>query len=70
MKCPNCGSEDTNVYSGKECDGFRRRNRRCKACKKCFSTIEVVVESRRKIEGVDIKYRKPTGFYWRIKKCT
>lgn len=56
MKCPYCGSADTNVIDSRVSDehGAVRRRRVCCRCDKRFTTYE-------RIEGIDLKVLKKTG---------
>lgn len=56
MKCPNCGSENNNVYFSNDRYGYRRRNRRCADCDFGFSTVEVTVYPHRMIQKITIDY--------------
>jgi transcriptional repressor NrdR len=42
MKCPACGYLDSKVVDSRPTDGSIRRRRECLACKKRFTTYEVV----------------------------
>lgn len=46
MKCPACGSNETQVIDTvKESSGGIRRRRSCRSCNKRFTTVERVVET-------------------------
>jgi transcriptional repressor NrdR len=46
MKCPACGSNDTQVIDTvRDASGGIRRRRSCKACGRRFTTVERIVES-------------------------
>lgn len=65
MRCPKCGSANTYVYAGRDINGWRRRNMRCMDCGEGFSTVEVIVQSNKPIEQVNVEYKSR-----RDKKCT
>ncbi len=42
MKCPYCGSEETDVMETRDGEGSTRRRRECRSCEKRFTTYERV----------------------------
>jgi transcriptional repressor NrdR len=54
MKCPYCGSEETEVVETRDGEGATRRRRECKKCEKRFTTYE-------RVENVDLIVIKKDG---------
>lgn len=54
MKCPYCGSEETEVVETRDGEGATRRRRECKKCEKRFTTYE-------RVENIDLIVIKKDG---------
>ncbi len=54
MKCPYCGSGETEVVETRDGEGATRRRRECKKCEKRFTTYE-------RVENIDLIVIKKDG---------
>ena len=54
MKCPYCGTEETEVLETRDGEGSARRRRECKKCTKRFTTYE-------RVENVELIVIKKDG---------
>ena len=58
MQCPQCTSTDTYVINSRKSGEHRRRRRKCSECKHKFSTMEILVKTKR--DNNDIAHKLQT----------
>ncbi len=74
MKCPFCGTENSKVIDSRPTEDGKRRRRECVACKKRYTTFEIVEQPLKivvKRDGSFQPYDRSkllTGIYHAIKK--